>query len=102
MTSWRLNGQVRLADPKELAFLGAESSPSFVRAPEDPVGAADIPPLGLRQRDRCAERLIRTLKENLLWLRRFDTIEELRQLALAFKERYHQTWIVERHGSKAR
>jgi len=36
---------------KELAFLGIESSPAFVRAPEC---------------NGCAERFIRTLKENLL------------------------------------
>jgi putative transposase len=68
---------------KELAFLGIASSPSFVRAPEG---------------NGCAERFIRTLKENLLWLRSFETIEELRQAVLAFKERYNRTWIVERHG----
>jgi putative transposase len=68
---------------EELAFLGIESSPAFVRAPEG---------------NGCAERFIRTLKENLLWLRRFDTVEELRRALLAFKERYNQTWIVERHG----
>ena len=70
---------------KELAFLGIASSPSFVRAPEG---------------NGCAERFIRTLKENLLWLRSFDTVEELRQAVLAFKERYNQSWIVERHGYK--
>ena len=36
----------------ELRFLGIESSPAFVRAPEG---------------HGCAERFIRTLKENLLW-----------------------------------
>src|SRR3954453_17042400 len=46
---------------QELAFLGIESSPAFVRAPEG---------------NGCAERFIRTLKENLLWLRTFDTVEE--------------------------
>ncbi len=54
---------------KELAFLGIESSPAFVRAPEG---------------NGCAERFIRTLKENLLWLRTFDTVEELRQALLIF------------------
>ena len=49
---------------KELAFLGIESSPAFVRAPEG---------------NGCAERFIRTLKENLLWVRTFDTVEELRR-----------------------
>ena len=70
---------------KELAFLGIASSPAFVRAPEG---------------NGCAERCSRTWKENLLWIRPFDTGEELRQAVLAFKDRYNQTWIVERHGYK--
>ena len=45
---------------RELRFLGVESSPAFVRAPEG---------------NGCAERFIRTLKENLLWVRTFDTVE---------------------------
>jgi putative transposase len=67
----------------ELTFLGIESSPAFVRAPEG---------------NGCAERFIRTLKENLLWLRRFETVEELRLALIAFKDRYNRSWIVERHG----
>ena len=67
----------------ELRFLGIQSSPAFVRAPEG---------------NGCAERFIRTLKENLLWVRRFDTVEELRLALLAFKRTYNRTWIVERHG----
>lgn len=70
---------------KELAFLGIASSPAFVRAPEG---------------NGCAERFIRTLKENLLWLQTFATVEQLRQAVLTFKERYNQTWILERHGYK--
>ena len=46
----------------------------------------------------CAERFIRTLKENLLWVRTFDTVEELRQALLAFRETYNATWLIERHG----
>ena len=68
---------------RELAFLGIASSPAFVREPEG---------------NGCVERFIRTLKENLLWVRRFDTIEELRQALHAFKDTYNRTWIVERHG----
>ena len=68
---------------KELAFLGIESSPAFVRAPEG---------------NGCAERFIRTLKENLLWVRTFDTVEELRQALLAFRETYNSSWLIERHG----
>ena len=68
---------------RELAFLGIASSPAFVREPEG---------------NGCVERFIRTLKENLLWLSRFDTIEELRLALHRFKETYNQTWIIERHG----
>lgn len=39
-----------------------------------------------------------TLKENLLWVQRFETIEELRLALHAFKDTYNRTWIVERHG----
>ena len=67
----------------ELRFLGIESSPAFVRAPEG---------------NGCAERFIRTLKENLVWVRTFTTIEELRQALLAFRETYNDTWLIERHG----
>jgi putative transposase len=68
---------------RELAFLGIASSPAFVREPEG---------------NGCVERFIRTLKENFLWVRRFETIEELRLALHAFKETYNRTWIVERHG----
>ena len=68
---------------KELRFLGIESSPAFVRAPEG---------------NGCAERFIRTLKENLLWVRSFDTVEELRRALLEFRDTYNATWLIERHG----
>jgi putative transposase len=73
---------------QELAFLGIASSgiassPAFVRAPEG---------------NGCAERFIRTLKENLLWVRPFDTVEELRQALLDFREIYNTSWLIERHG----
>jgi putative transposase len=68
---------------RELAFLGINSSPAFVREPEG---------------NGCVERFIRNLKENLLWVCCFDTIEELRLALLAFRATYNQTWIVERHG----
>ncbi|SRR5713226_4943694 len=48
----------------EIAFLGMESSPAFVRQPEG---------------NGCAGRFIRTQKEQLLWGRTFQTVEELRQ-----------------------
>ena len=67
---------------EELRFLGIRSSPSFVAAPEG---------------NGCAERFIRTLKEQLLWVEHFETVEELRQALLAFKQRYNQHWLVEWH-----
>src|SRR3970282_2696461 len=67
----------------ELAWLGIESSPSFVRAPEG---------------NGVAERFIRTLKENLLWVRAFETAEELRLALLDFKQTYNENWLIERHG----
>jgi transposase InsO family protein len=67
----------------EIAFLGMESSPAFVRQPEC---------------NGCVERFIRTLKEQLLWVRTFRTVEELRQALAEFRERYNQRWIVQRHG----
>ena len=36
--------------------------------------------------------------ENLLWVQTFDTIEDLRQTLLAFRETYNATWLIERHG----
>lgn len=50
--------------------------------------------------NRYAERFIRTLKENLLWLRSFVTVEDLRQALHEFKERYNTQWLMERHGYK--
>ena len=46
----------------------------------------------------CAERFIRTLKENLLWVRTFSTVEDLRRALLDFRQAYNTTWLIERHG----
>jgi transposase InsO family protein len=67
----------------ELTFLGIESSPAFVWAPEG---------------NGCAERFIRSLKKNLLWVETFDPVEQLRQALLGFRRTYNATWLVERHG----
>ncbi len=67
----------------ELRFLGIMSSPAYIREPEG---------------NGCSERFIRTLKEQVLWIRRFQTVEELRLALHAFKQRYNQQWILERHS----
>jgi transposase InsO family protein len=59
-----------------------EASPSFVRQSEG---------------NGVAERFIRTLKENLLWVRHFKTIEELRLALLDFAAWYNTHWLVARH-----
>ena len=76
------HGSNYLADDfqQEVAFFGIESSPSFVREPEG---------------NGVAERFIRTLKENLLWVRSFDTIEALRLALLAFKRTYNEQWMLD-------
>ncbi len=66
---------------KELRFPGIESSPAFVRAPEG---------------NGCAERFIRTLKDNLLCVRSFVTVENLRVALLEFRETYNATCPIER------
>jgi transposase InsO family protein len=71
---------------KEIAWLGATSSPAFVRAPEG---------------NGCAERFIRTLKENLLWVRTFRTVEELRLALIKFRQTYNEHWLIERHGHRS-
>jgi transposase InsO family protein len=70
----------------EITFLGLEASPSFVREPEG---------------NGVAERFIRTLKENLLWVHSFETIEELRLALIEFADWYNTHWLVARHGYRA-
>lgn len=69
----------------ELRFLGIESSPSFVRAPEG---------------NGCIERFWRTLKEQLMWIRTFKDIDELNRELQAFRDRYNHQWLIERHGQR--
>ena len=48
-----------------------------------------------------AERFIRTLKENVLWVRSFDTIEELRLALLEFKRTYNEQWMLEKYNYRS-
>jgi transposase InsO family protein len=67
----------------ELAFLGMTSSPSFVRELEG---------------NGVAERFVRTLKENSLWVRSFVTVAELVESLREFRRLYNERWLIERHG----
>jgi putative transposase len=77
------HGSVYMSDDfqKEIRFLGMESSPSFVRQPEG---------------NGCIERFFRTVKEQLLWIRRFRDIDELRVALSEFRDRYNRSWILEK------
>ena len=70
----------------ELRFLGITSSPAFVRAPEG---------------NGVAERFIQTLKEQLLWVRTFQTVEELRQALRDWLRLYNEQWFIEQHGFRS-
>jgi len=63
---------------------GINDSASYVREP---------------QGNGIAECFVRILKNNLLWIRSFRTVEELRLAFLAFKKAYNRLWRIGRHGS---
>lgn len=74
-------------DPQqEIAFLGIKDSTSYVRD---------------AQGNGIAERFGRILKENLLWVRGFRTVEELRLALLVFKETDNRQWRKGRHSSRS-
>jgi len=77
------HGSVYMSDDfqSEIQFLGIDSSPAFVRQPEG---------------NGCIERFFRTLKEQLLWVRRFRDLEELSAALMEFRNRYNHHWILER------
>jgi transposase InsO family protein len=77
------HGSVYMSDDfqTEIRFLGMEPSPAFVRQPEG---------------NGCIERFFRTLKEQLLWVRRFHDLAELHAALLEFRDRYNHHWILER------
>jgi putative transposase len=70
----------------ELRFLGMDSSPSFVRAPEG---------------NGCLERFWRTLKEQLLWIHSYATLEDLNQALQEFRNLYNHHWLIERHKQRS-
>jgi putative transposase len=65
----------------ELSWLGITHSPSFVGEP---------------QCNGVIERFMRTLKEQCVWLHRFETLDQARTIIGAFIERYNQQWLIER------
>ena len=49
---------------------------------------------------RCAERFIRTLKEQCIWSRLWADVDQLRQAVAAFVARYNAEWLIEHHGHR--
>jgi hypothetical protein len=68
-----------------LLRLGIARSPAFHYEPET---------------NGCAEKAIQTLKEQVLWIERFDTLDKLRTAVRAFGRTYNQQWLIERHGCR--
>ena len=54
-----------------------------------------------RKGNGCLERAIRTLKEQLLWVKTFETVEEPRLALIAWAELYNARWLIERHGFRS-
>lgn len=67
----------------ELRWLGLRSTPSYVGEP---------------QCNGVAERWMRTLKEECLYLHDFESLEEARRVIAEFVQRYNEQWILERHA----
>ena len=72
--------------PNEIVWLGAKSSPSFFRSPEG---------------NGCAERFIRTLKENLLRVRTFTSMDDLQAAVQKVKGEHNEHWLIQRHGHRS-
>lgn len=66
---------------KELKFLGIADSPAYVAEP---------------QTNGVAERFIKTLKEECIYMHRFKNVEEARRIIGQFIEKYNRLWMIER------
>jgi len=67
----------------EIDHLGIARSPAYHYEPET---------------NGCAEKFIQTLKEQILWIERFATFEELRAAVRQFATTYNEHWLLERHA----
>lgn len=70
---------------QEVKWLGITISPSYVGEP---------------QCNGVAERFMRTLKEQCLYLHQFETLEQARQSISEFTGRYNTQWLIERLGHR--
>jgi putative transposase len=70
---------------QELKWLGITISPSYVGEP---------------QCNGVAERFMRTLKEQCLYLHQFDSLAQAQQIIGEFITRYNTQWLIERLGHR--
>jgi putative transposase len=70
----------------EIDFLGIARSPAYHYEPET---------------NGCVEKFIQTLKEQVLWIDRFDTLDELRARIRQFARDFNERWLLERHGYRS-
>lgn len=56
--------------------------------------------IGEPETNGCAERFIRTLKEQCLWADLHDTTDDLRRAVTVWTELYNSQWLIGRHGHK--
>lgn len=70
----------------EIDHLGIDRSPAFHYEPET---------------NGCVEKFIQTLKEQVLWIERFATLDELRAAIRRFAATYNREWLIERHGYRS-
>ncbi len=69
----------------EVKWLGCTISPSYVGEPEC---------------NGVAERFMRTLKEQCIYLHQFRSLAEARQIIAEFIARYNTEWLIERLGHR--
>jgi putative transposase len=66
----------------EIDHLGIDRSPAFHYEPET---------------NGVVEKFLQTLKEQVLWIERFDTLEQLRTRVRQFAADFNEHWLLERH-----
>jgi transposase InsO family protein len=71
---------------KQMRFWGVAPSYAFVAEPET---------------NGCIERLFRTLKEQAIHGRIFQTIDDVRDAVRAFVARYNAEWLIEKNGHRS-
>jgi putative transposase len=60
--------------------------------------ADDAAFLGEPETNGCAERWIRTLKDQCLWAELHESVDQLRQAVAGFVDCYNTSWLIQRHG----